>query len=93
MTLFVLFLVGVNLLVKILLPIEPATSIQRNFIDHYVRSRFFLVPFDAGLLMAVWFLIVAKPRTEYEYLRAFLFGMVLAASLGEFLILFVPWRR
>jgi hypothetical protein len=90
-TVFVLVLFVWNLLLKLLLPIAPPA--QLRMLEHAIHSPLFLVPFDTGLLIAILFLIGSKPRSEYDYLRALFFGVILAAFLGECLVLFVPWRR
>lgn len=83
----VLLLFAWNLLLKLFVPIPHSILIER-----ILRSPLFLVPFNLALVLVAWFLIASKNSREYAYLRALFSGIVIAAVLGECLILFVPWR-
>jgi hypothetical protein len=89
MTLFVLCLFVVNLVLKL----SFANPEDRRFMaaERIFRQPLFLVPYNIGLLLLLLLVFTSKPSTEYEYLRALIFGIALAAILGQMLIFFVPW--
>ena len=83
MTVFVFLLFGVVLLEKLLIPIPEPPA----FVLHWLRSPYFLVPSGAVVLPLMWFVIGAKPPRQYLYLRALIYGMLLAGLLGNFMVL------
>jgi len=90
MTVFVLCIFGANFALKRLIAI-PADRSRLLASERIFHQPIFLVPYDIGLSVVLFLIFVSKPNPEYEYLRALIFGMVLAAILGQILILFVPW--
>ncbi len=93
MTIFVLVLFLWNVCFKLLIPIGPEVLGPVFTVEHIARSAFFLVPYNVGLLIVIWFLFNFRPRHEYAYLRALLYGMTAASILGECVLLFVPWKK
>ena len=84
MTAFVLFLFVVVLFEKLLI-LMPAPP---GFVIRWLRSPLFLVPYDAVALPLMWLVIAAKPPSQYLYLRALIYGILLAGLLGQVMILF-----
>jgi hypothetical protein len=84
MTVFVFLLCGVALLEQLLIPM-PAPP---GFVLHWLRSPLFLVPYDAVVLPLIWFVIAARPPEQYLYVRALIYGMLLAGILGQLMVLF-----
>jgi Mn2+/Fe2+ NRAMP family transporter len=90
LTVFVLLLVVGNILLRLLTPIGPAIATQARILKPIVWSPFFQVPFVIVLVFAAWLVVASKPRPEHQYLRGLLYGMTLAAILGEFMIFLDP---
>jgi len=76
---------------RIFLPHPPLPPFQIR-IEQFLRSPLFFVPYDLAVLFIIWVLIGSKPRAEYLYLRAVLYGMFLAGFLGSCVVLLVPWK-
>jgi hypothetical protein len=85
----VLALATVNVLFFRFLPTAPP-PVALVAMMRLVRSAAFLVPFDAAMLAVLAFVFASNPRTEFAYLRALLFAMVLAALVGELVMVLVP---
>jgi hypothetical protein len=90
-TAFVVAVFILAFLGKLALPHLPLSPLQSQ-IEHELRRPIFIVPYELAMLLAIWLLIRCKPRAEYHYLRALLYGMFLAGFLGSFLVLLMPWR-
>jgi len=90
MTAFALCIFAMNLILKLVIAI-PKDRNRLIAAEQVFHSPIFLVPYDTGLCLLLFFVFASKPSSEYEYLRALIFGMVLAATLGQILFLFVPW--
>ena len=86
---FVVFLLAG--IAKFVLPHAPLMQVQIR-IERTIRSPLFFIPYDLGSLLVISFVIAFKPRAEYLYLRAILYGMLLAGLLGGFIVLFLPWK-
>ena len=91
MTVIVFFLFLWNVLFKLFVPMGPLPEPFR-FVPQIIRSPIFLVPYDAGLFAIIYLVVASKTKPEHTYLRALCYGMALAALLGEYIVLFVPWR-
>lgn len=89
-TVTVLLLFVWDVLIKLFVPMGPLPRLART-IEHVIESPLFFAPFDVGIFIAMYLVVVSKTRPEHSYLRALLYGMALAALLGEFIVLFVPW--
>jgi hypothetical protein len=90
-TLFVLTLFVFAGCQRIFMPHPPLPPFQIR-IEQFLRSPMFFVPYALAVLFVIWVLIGSKPRAEYIYLRALLYGMFLAGFLGSLLVLLVPWK-
>ena len=90
MTVFVLCIFAVNLAIKLLIA-TPSDRSRLVAAERIFHRPIFLVPYDVGLLLVLLFIFISNPRAEYEYLRALIFGVALAAALGQVLIFFVSW--
>jgi hypothetical protein len=91
MTVVVILLFACDVLFKLFVTMGPLPR-PMILIEDVVRSPLFLVPYNVGMLVLMYLVIMAKPRSEHSYLRALCYGVMLAALLGECIVLFVPWR-
>jgi hypothetical protein len=78
----------VALLEKLLIPM-PAPP---GFVLHWLRSPLFLVPYDAVVLPLMWFVITARPPEQYLYVRALIYGMLLAGLFGQLMVWFAATK-
>jgi hypothetical protein len=93
MTVIVLLLFIWNLSFKLFMPpFKSPAYIPLGFIEYWARSPLFLIPYDVGLLAVLVFVFATRPRGEYGYLRALLYGAVVAALLEQCVSLFVPGK-
>jgi hypothetical protein len=89
-TVFVFCIFAVNLALKLFLTV-PKDRNRFIVAEQVFRRPIFFVPYDIGLLLLFLFVFTSKPSLDFEYLRALIFGMALAAILGQVLIVIFPW--
>jgi len=90
MTLLALCLFAVNLALRLVI----ADSKDRNrFLaaERFFHQPLFIIPYDIVLFVVLLLVFASKTSPDYDYLRAIVFGMALAAILGQILIFLVPW--
>jgi hypothetical protein len=90
MTVFVLCIFAFNLALKLFI---AGSTDRSRFVaaERFLHEPLFIVPYDVGLFLVLLFVFASNASPAYEYLRALIFGMVLAAILGQILVFFVPW--
>jgi len=89
-TVFVLCTLTADLLFCFFLasPKDRAQLIAKERVWH---NPIFLTLYNIALFLTLSFVLATKSRAEHAYLRALIFGIVLAGMLGQMLIFFSRW--
>jgi hypothetical protein len=91
-TILVVVLYALAFLLKsvVKVPIERLPGLRAE--EQIFYSRTFLVIYNAALALGFAAVYATRNRQHVYFRRVVIYGMLLAAVLGELMDIFVPWR-
>lgn len=91
-TIFIICLYAFALLLKLTvkIPTDKLSALQAG--QQIFYSRTFLVVYNTAIAIAFYVIYATRRRRELYFRRVVVYAMLLAAVMGEFMDILVPWR-